>query len=206
MGRGDPRAEDQSGRLALARAEQVMSLAWLSLPAEHRHLLESIGASQWRAVDEPLGLAVDGFLRSAGHRPLGRSARLDLESAVAVWIPELRIVLLNTDHEALVGLSQAAYEEFVSRTAWHEWGHALGMTRCTFEDVAAGARLLDLAPEGVCEGIRLGGYRSTEYTYELVAEVYALLMSRRLRKQHGRPRWCNEEIYALMKRVTGWSG
>lgn len=205
MGRGSPRAEDQARLFELGRAERVMRLAWLSLPAEHRRLLESIGAAQWQAVDEPLDVAVERFLRSAGHRVLRRSARIDLESAVAVWLPELRIVLLNTGHEALAGLSQPAYEEFVSRTAWHEWGHALGMTRCTAEDVAAGARLLALAPEGVREGIRLGGYRSSEYTHELVAEIYALLMSRRLRKQRGRPRWCDDEIYALMRRATGWS-
>jgi hypothetical protein len=69
-----------------------------------------------------------------------------LDYAVAVWIPDLRIVLLNTGHPALAGLDEPSYEEFVSRTAWHEWGHALGMTRCSPEDVAAGARLLDLAP------------------------------------------------------------
>jgi hypothetical protein len=99
----------------------------------------------------------------------------------------------------LAGLSPPAYEEFVSRTAWHEWGHALGMTRCSAEDVVAGARLLDLAPEGVREGIRLDGYRVSEY------ETYALLMARRHRKRLGKPEWLNDEIYALMTRVTGWS-
>ncbi len=159
-----------------------MRLAWLSLPTGHRRLLESIGASQWRAVDEPLGVSVEGFLGSAGNCALPRASRVGLESAVAVWIQDLRIVLLNTSHEALAGLGQPAYEEFVSRTAWHEWGHALGMTRCSQEDVAAGARLLVLAPEGVREGIRLGGYRVNEYTHELVAETCALLMARRHRK------------------------
>jgi len=79
------------------------------------------------------------------------------------------------------------------------------MTRCSPEDVAAGARLLDLAPEGVREGIRRGGYRVTEYTHELVAETYALLMARRHRKRSGKPPWLHDEIYSLVKRVTGWS-
>lgn len=79
------------------------------------------------------------------------------------------------------------------------------MTRCSPEDVAAGARLLDLAPEGVREGIRGGGYRVTEYTHELVAETYALLMARRHRKGFGKPPWLDDEIYSLVKRVTGWS-
>lgn len=93
----------------------------------------------------------------------------------------------------------------MSRTAWHEWGHALGMARCSLEDVAAGDRLLDIAPRGVREGIRSSGYRATEYTHELVAETYALLMARRHRKRLGKPPWLDDEIYSLMKRVTGWS-
>jgi hypothetical protein len=74
----------------LERAERVMRLAWLSLPEDHRQLLVSIGAAQWRVVDEPLGVVVDGFLRSAGHRGLRRADRAGLEGAVAVvgagWI------------------------------------------------------------------------------------------------------------------------
>jgi hypothetical protein len=120
-------------------------------------------------------------------------------------IPDLRIVLLNTGHPALAGLDEPSYEEFVSRTAWHEWGHALGMTRCSPEDVAAGARLLDLAPRASAKHPQRRLYRVTEYTHELVAETYALLMARRHRKRLGRPSWLDDEIYSLLKRVTGWS-
>jgi hypothetical protein len=52
---------------------------------------------------------------------------------------------------------------------------------------------------------RKAGYRSTDYTHELVAEIYALLVARRQRKASGRPSWLNDEIYNLVKRVTGWS-
>lgn len=203
-GREDSKRRKRSAS-EVERAERVLHLAWLSLPPAHRALLESIGASQWQAVEERLGQSVDGFLRSAGHRALSRSAHIGLDNAVAVWLQDLRVVLLNISHPALTGLNQPAYDEFVSRTAWHEWGHALGMTRCSPEDVAAGARLLGLAPEGVREGIRGGGYRATEYTHELVAETYALLMARRLRKRFGKPPWLDDEIYNLVKRVTGWS-
>lgn len=110
-----------SGREELERAERVLHLAWLSLPPAHRALLQSIGASQWQAVDERLGVSVDGFLRSAGHRALSRSAHIELDNAVAVWIQDLRVVLLNVSHPALTGLNQSAYDEFISRTAWHEW-------------------------------------------------------------------------------------
>jgi hypothetical protein len=65
--------------------------------------------------------------------------------------------------------------------------------------------VLELAPEGVRESIRQGGYRVGDYTHELVANVYALLMIRRWRNVLGRPEWLNEEIYKLVVRVTGWT-
>lgn len=68
-----------AGREELERAERVLHLAWLSLPPAHRALLESIGASQWQAVDEQLGVSVDGLLRSAGDRTLSRSAHIGLD-------------------------------------------------------------------------------------------------------------------------------
>ena len=66
-------------------------------------------------------------------------------------------------------------------------------------------RLLDLAPEGVRDGIRRAGYRRREYAHELIAEVYALLMARRRRGQVGKPPWLDDEIYEFVRRVCGWS-
>jgi hypothetical protein len=187
------------------RADRILRLAWLSLPPVHRELLEAVGASQWQALDERLGTSVDRFMRSAGHRALSRAACIDLNRAVAVWIPDLRIVLLNVGHPVLAGLDQPTYEEFVARTAWHEWGHALGLTRCSAEDVADGARLLGLAPEGVRHYVLSSGYPTMEHTHELVAETYALLMARSQQGGSGKPPWLDNEIYSLLKRVTGWS-
>ena len=90
------------------------------------------------------------------------------------------------------------------RTAWHEWGHALSVVRCSQEDVAAGLKLLERAPTGLRESIRQAGYRSTDYTHELVAETYALLLARHRRGATGRPSWLDSEIYNLMKRTTDW--
>lgn len=126
--------------------------------------------------------------------------------AVGVWVPSLKLVLLNAAHPALIGLDDASYEAVLARTAWHEWGHALSVARASVDDIANGGALLDLAPEGVAEFIRNGNYRSYEYTHELVAECYALLMSRRRRGQGGRPPWLADEIYELVRRVTGWNG
>lgn len=185
--------------------EQIVHAAWLSLPLPHRQLLELIGASQWRIMHEPLGRSVELYLSSAGHPSLDPLAVEDLDRALGVWVPDLRIVLIDAGHEKLAGLDESTYEAFIARIAWHEWGHALGIVRCSTDDIAAGERLLELAPLGIREVIRRAGYRRSEYTHELVAEVYALLIARHRRGGVGKPSWLNEEIYELVKRVTGWA-
>jgi len=112
--------------------------------------------------------------------------------------------VFNACHPALTGLSDDARERFIARTAWHEWGHALSIVRCTAEDVAAGRRLLVLAPTAVANHVRAAAYLPSEYTHELVAETYATLVERRQQGELGRPQWLNEEIYELVRRVSGW--
>ncbi|MFZ2114480.1 MAG: hypothetical protein WAU77_12235 [Solirubrobacteraceae bacterium] len=182
-----------------------VEMAWKDLPSEHRLLLEEVGASQWTIVEESLGSPVHKLLRSAGHRGLSEQSRLQTDAALAVWVPDLRIVVFNARHPALAGLSPRAASQFLTRTAWHEWGHALSVARCTKEDITAGPRLLKLAPTAVSNTIRDAGYRPHEYTHELVAEIYSLLITRSQRKESGRPRWLNQEVYDLVKRVTGWT-
>jgi len=167
--------------------------------------LEAIGASQWQVTTGPLGDAAHALLRSAGHPGLVAAQREELNKALGVWLRELRIVLIWADHPKLEGLDHQSREAFLSRIAWHEWAHALSVVRCTDEDVAAGEKLLALAPEGVRRRIRGAGYPRKDLTYEVVAESYALLMVRRLAGRRGRPSWLNQEIYGLLARVTGWS-
>jgi hypothetical protein len=174
-------------------AQRVLHLSW-------------IGASQSQGVDQPLGAAADSFLRSAGQQGLAEATRHKLNLALGVWLQELRIILLDVGHPKLAGLDQSTYEAFIMRTAWHEWGHALSVVRCSQEDVADGRRLLELAPTGLRESIRQAGYRSTDYTHELVAEAYALLLARHRRRATGRPSWLNSEIYKLVERATDWRG
>jgi hypothetical protein len=183
---------------------KIVWMAWESLPAAHRDLLESIGASQWRVVDEPLGTVADGFLRSAGQLGLTGGAQRELDRALGLWLRDLRIVLINEGHPKLAGLSAQTREEFISRVAWHEWGHALSIARCTQGDVAAGSRLLELAPEGIQRRIRQAGYPPRNHTHEVIAETYALLMVRRLAGRMGQPSWLDDQIYDLLKRVTDW--
>jgi hypothetical protein len=114
-------------------------------------------------------------------------------------------VLINDAHPKLAGLSASTREEFLARIAWHEWGHALSIARCSEEHVAAGPRLLALAPEGIRNRIREAGYRPRQYTHEVIAETYALLMLRRLKGGSGQPSWLNDEIYGLLQAMTEWS-
>jgi hypothetical protein len=181
-------------------------MAWRSLPSPHRRLLESIGASHRQAVSDPLGKVVDEYRRSADLPGISKGAQRRLDGALAVWVKDLRVVLINEAHPKLAGLSPAAREQVIARLAWHEWGHALSIERCSPEDVAQGDRLLKLAPPGVREVIRTAGYRRKDYAHEVIAETYALLMARRLREGSRQPPWLDDEIYNLLERVTEWSG
>ncbi len=187
------------------RAERIVSLAWTELPVPDRQLLVSIGASQWEVGTQALGRRASDLLSSAGMVALRAPAIADLDRAAGVWIAQLRVVLINCAHPALEDLDERTYEAMLAHVAWHEWAHALAVVRAGWDDVAAGERLLELAPEGIRRFIRQAGYRRGEYTHELVAEIYALLMSRRRRGQTGQPAWLDDEIYELVRRVSGWS-
>lgn len=187
-------------------AHAIVQMAWDSMPERARALLETVGAAQWEVVGEPLGMAVDSYLRSAGHDGLQRAERYALDRALGVWIRELRIVLIFCGHSELDGLDARSREVYLSYVAWHEWAHALSVELCSADDVAAGGRLLERAPKGVRERIRRGGYPRKELTYEVIADIYALLMARRQANLKGRPSWLGDEIYELVARTTGWSG
>lgn len=188
----------------LDRARRIVDLAWRDLPAQHRLLLENIGAERWQVLDRPLGSSVDDLLVSAGYAQLSPGDRASLDRALGVWIGQLRLVLIDAGHSVLADLNDQSYELMLVRTAWHEWGHALSVVRAEHEDIAAGERLLSLAPDGIREVIRRAGYLRGEYTHELIAEIYALLMSRRRRGYSGQPPWLADEIYRLVRRVSGW--
>ncbi len=114
-------------------------------------------------------------------------------------------MLIDAGHEQYAGLDPSAWEASLAHVAWHEWAHALSLARATEDDVASGRALLNAAPEGVAEFIRGGGDGARQYTHELVAETFVLLMSRRRRGQTGQPPWLADEIYELVRRVVGWS-
>ena len=153
--------------------EDLVQLAWDALPSRHRQLLEQIGASRWEIVDRALGM----------------------------WVPELRLVLINDGHQELRSADPPTREALVTWIAWHEWGHALSVTGFSNHDPSEGARLLGLAPPGIRERIRKGGYRRSQYIHELIAETYALLMRESVEGRPGRPKWLPDEIYQLTTRI-----
>lgn len=135
--------------------------------------------------------------------PPGEIARAN--KAVALWVADLRVVLINESHEAFDGLDGSSLAYNLSRVAWHEWGHALSLDRAEQDDIAAGERYVGLLPEGFAKLVREAGYRPREYTHEVVAEVYSMLMGRRRAGQTERPPWLHAEVYEVVRKVVGWN-
>ena len=186
-------------------ARNIVERAWAALPAGDRRLLESIRADQWEVCRQPLGAYTDAMLRSADRGRLSAQEIARANAALGLWVPQLRVVLINEAHPAFDGLDPATLEWDLSRVAWHEWGHALSLDQATRRDIAAGERYLQLLPQALVRLVRGAGYRRSEYTHEVVAEIYSMLMIRRRLGQTGQPPWLHQEVYELVRRVAGWN-
>jgi hypothetical protein len=179
----------------------LVQLAWDALPGSHRRLLTHVGASQWEVVNQGLGNAIDERLRSAGETAPSQEQTRAGNEALGMWVPELRLVLINEAHPALLTADLSTREALTTWVAWHEWGHALSVTNISSHDPGEGTRLLALAPDGIRERIRRGNYPRREYIHELIAETYALLMRERIEGRPGQPPWLPKEIYQLISRI-----
>ena len=186
-------------------ANDIVRRAWRDLPSGDRILLEAISADQWQVCERVLGTYADELLRSADRGSLPETEIARANDALALWVPELHVVLINESHSAFDGLDAPTLTYDLSRVAWHEWGHALSIDRAGEEDIAAGERYLALLPDGLAKFIRQAGYRRREYTHEVVAEIYAILMIWRRQGETGRPPWLHPEVYELVRRVAGWN-
>ncbi len=131
----------------------------------------------------------------------GRAQTVADDQALGMWVPDLRLVLINERHPALLNADPATREALLTWVAWHEWGHALSVTNASSHDPGEGARLLALAPDGIRERIRRGNYPRRQYIHELIAETYALLMRERVEGRPGQPPWLPNEIYQLISRI-----
>lgn len=181
--------------------EELVQLAWDVLPSSHRRQLTLVGASQWEIVQVGLGHAAEERLISAGQRAPTKAQTAADDDALGMWVPALRLVLINELHPALVGTDPATREALLTWVAWHEWGHALSVTSSVPHDPSEGVRLLALAPDGIRERIRRGNYPRRDYIHELIAETYALLMRERIEGRPGQPPWLRDEIYQLISRI-----
>jgi hypothetical protein len=181
--------------------EELVQLAWDALPSSHRGLLANIGASRWEVVTTGLGDAADERLRSAGERAPSKAQTAADNGALGMWVPGLRLVIINETHAALRSADPATREALLTWVAWHEWGHALSVTNAVPHDPGEGARLLAMAPDGIRERIRRGNYPRREYIHELIAETYALLMRERIEGRPGQPPWLPNEIYQLISKI-----
>lgn len=157
------------------------------------------------AVPGPLGAEV-GLLYSSAGLPSPEVAALKrLDAAIGVWVPELRVLLVNESHPAFNGLNDSSFEAAIVRGAWHEWGHALSIHRSTEADSNDGPALLAGAKEGIAKVVRDGEYRKQELVHELIAEIYSVLMARRRRGAKGKPEWLDDHLWEIVTRTTGWA-
>ena len=186
-------------------ANDIVRQAWRELPPDDRNLLKEIRAHQWEVCGRALGTYSDELLRSAGIGSLPESEIARANAALALWVPDLRVVLINESHPAFDGLDGPTFAYDLSRVAWHEWGHALSLDRAGEGDIAAGEHYVELLPKALARLVRQAGYRRREYTHEVVAGIYALLMTRRRQGKTGRPPWLHSEVYELVRRVAGWN-
>jgi hypothetical protein len=84
-------------------AGEVMARAWADLPQADRTLLKAIRADEWAVADRPLGEYADELRRSAGYASFPRVEMRRQDAAAGLWIPELRLVIINLAHRSFAG-------------------------------------------------------------------------------------------------------
>lgn len=172
------------------------------LPAERRNLLAQIGAHEGVVEDWPAG--VQDLFRSVQQVPPSDAA---LVNAAAVWLDGLRAVVFNGPlmQAATTGLTDASRKQLVAYIAWHEYGHALSLTRSTHEQRRSGVRLFGLLSDGMRASIDYpDGYGRLQVFDEIIATVYALLISRIRTDGYGVPEFLHPEIIEAFKEVIPW--
>jgi hypothetical protein len=76
--------------------------------------LAQIGAAQWEIVDSGLGRAAADRLRSAGEAEPSKSQTAADDQALGMWVPDLRLVLINQAHPALLDADAATREALLT--------------------------------------------------------------------------------------------
>jgi hypothetical protein len=172
------------------------------LPGSHRRLLEELRVQE---------TAIDAW--PSGVLDLYRSVRetlpheRDISGAAAVWLDGLRTVAFNARffESATAGLSDEWRRTLVAGIVWHEYGHALSLVRSTADQRRDGPRLYELLPPGLKGQIDYPqSYRAREVFDEVVAGVYALMISRIRTEGYGFPDFLHSDITNAFQDVIPW--
>lgn len=172
------------------------------LPGSHRQLLEELRVQETAIDVWPSGvLDLYRSLRETPPRERG------IARAAAVWLDELRTVAFNARffESATRGLSHEWRRTLVAGIAWHEYGHALSLVRSTADQRRDGPRLHELLPAGLKGQIDYPqSYRAREVFDEVVAGVYALMISRIRACGYGFPDFLQPDITNAFQEVIPW--
>lgn len=184
---------------------QLIRSARRRLPTSHRALLEQINAQDAVIPEWPVG--VQDLYRTI-RRPAPPPE--DLAATLAAWLSELSVVVYNGP---LLGhvlgertLTSSTRQAMIDNLAWHEYGHALSASLASREMKRDGPRLLELLPPGLRQAVDYpGGYRRGQVFDEVIANVYALLVSRAVHhKDYGLPTFLHPDVYDAFQAVVPW--
>jgi phage tail protein X len=185
--------------------EHLIGDARRRLPRSHKALLEQIGVQDVVVNEWPGG--VQGYYKTLKTTPPTAD---DLANALAVWLPDVRVVAYNGDllnHALNVhDLDQTSVQRAIDNIAWHEYGHALSATRASSATKRDGPRLLALLPPGLRAAIDYpGGYRPMQVFDEVIANVYALVIGRAVQSgDYGMPSFLHPDVCDAFNAVVPW--
>jgi hypothetical protein len=195
-----------SARMTLPiELDRLIASARSRLPVSHRALIEQIGVQDLVVHDWPRG--PQDLYETIREAPPSTEA---LSGAIAVWLAGPRVVAYNGpvllralgDSE----LTDATLQYAIDNIVWHEYGHALSVTRASPAERRDGPRLVDLLPEGLRRAIDYpGGYRDRQVFDEVIANVYALMVSRVVHHGDYRvPSFIHGDVYDAFQAVVPW--
>jgi hypothetical protein len=172
-----------------------------SLPRAHRALLEQLNVQEAAISDWPRG--VMDMYRTLRETP---PTEAQLNGAVAVWLHQRCTVAFNVPllGMATKGLDDDPRRSLLASIAWHEYGHALSITRSTLELRRDGPRLVDLLPAGLRRAVAADAYRRSQLFDEMIATLYAFLTGRIREHGYGAPDFLHPDVLAAFQEVIPW--
>jgi hypothetical protein len=188
--------------------ERLVREARAQLPATHRALLTQIGVQEV-VLDRWPGDVQDLY------RTIKKQAPSDaaLADTLAVWPEGIRVVAFNgplllryLGGRPGQSLSMESCQFIINGLAWHEYGHALSVTRSSSEQRRSGVRLLEQLPEQMRDSIAYPGtYLRNQVFDEVIAHVYGLMVHRLVRGDgYGPPDFLPREVFDAFKEVVPW--